>query len=317
VTGFAIWLLAYFALSPDWPTALLWLGALVHVPLALGLVLTDRERADKADALLNFVAWAQLPGALLLVASFTNELSGILLALPWIFLTGLCAVAGVMRIFKLGVRRPGALADWGWIWFAVSGAWTCASAMRWEAFGFPPIFVLLTGVHQMYAGLVLQVVAARIVAARPGRIPWLAALGVSLGNPAVAFGIMATHLGAPAWLEFGCVIFYAGSVIVLGWMQIFLALWPRSGLPGATRALLVLSDLSLGTAMTLAIIFGWGVARGYPTMTIPEMLQWHAPLNAFGFGLCALAGWMLSDSGLGIQNAAHTKETAPKPGAES
>lgn len=321
--GFGAWLLAYFALEPDWATALLWLGALVHVPLALGLILTEHAsgRAARANALLNFAAWAQLPAAFLLIASFTDSLGGILLALPWLAITALCGLAGALRILRLGLRRPGALADWGLLWFAVSGAWTGASAMRWEAFGFPHLFVLLAGVHQLYAGLVLQVVAARIVAVRPGRLPWLAAVGVSLGNPLVAFGITATHMGVPTWVEFACVIFYASSVMVLGWMQIFLALRPRSGLPLATRVLLVLSDLSLGTAMTLAIIFGWGVARGYPTMTISQMLQWHAPLNAFGFGLCALIGWMLSDSALRIQDSGKSPrtaiETAPEPGAES
>ena len=300
VIGLGAWLLCYFALEPDWGTALLWLGALVHVPLALGLILT-RSRTDlapRAHALLNFAAWAQLPAALLLVAGFSLESNGILLALPWVLITGLCGVAGALRIVKLGLRRPEALADWGLLWFSVSGAWTAASAMRWEAFGFAHIFVLLAAVHQLYAGLVLQVVASRIVMLIPKRLVWLVAICVALGNPLVALGITTSHIGLPVWIEFACAIFYASSVIVLGWVQIYLAFSRRSKLPLATRVLLVLSDLSLGTAMTLAIIFAWGVKRGYPTMTISEMLQWHAPLNVFGFGLCALIGWMLADTHL-------------------
>jgi hypothetical protein len=85
-------------------------------------------------------------------------------------------------------------------------------------------------------------------------------------------------------------------VIVLGWMQLFLALWPKSGLPWYSRVLLVISDLSIGTGMTLAIIYAWGLARGYPTLTIPEMIFWHGTLNAFGFGLCGLVGWWSADS---------------------
>ena len=291
--GLVAWLLAYASLQPDWPLAMLWLGALVHVPFALALILTGQDHHARTDAILNFAAWAQLPAALLLVAAGTDDLAGIWLALPWIALCGACGLAGITRLKALGLRRAGALADWGLIWFAVSGAWAGASAMRWDAFGFAPVLVLLAAVHQMYAGLMLQVIASRIVGARPGRLPWAAGIAVAIGNPVVAFGITATHLGAPVWIEALCAFFFAGCVIVLGWMQLWLAIWPGSKLPLASRMMLVLSDLSLGTAMTLAIVFAWGVWRGVPTLMITDMITWHGTLNVFGFGLCALIGWML------------------------
>ncbi|MCA8914214.1 MAG: YndJ family transporter [Planctomycetes bacterium] len=294
LVGLTAWALAYFSLQPDWPLALLWLGALVHVPFALSLILTSQDHHPRTDAILNFAAWAQAPAALLLVAAGTSELAGIWLALPWIALTGACGLAGAWRIIALGLRRPGALADFGLIWFSVSGAWAGAAAMRWEAFGFAPIMVLLAAVHQMYAGLVLHVVASRVVAARPGRLPCLAAIGVSLGNPLVALGITTSHMGAPVWIEVACACFFATCVIVLGWMQLYLAFAPSSRLPLASRVLLVLADLALGTAMTLAIIFAWGTLRGVPTLMITDMITWHGTLNAFGFGLCALVGWMVA-----------------------
>ncbi|MCB9893219.1 MAG: YndJ family transporter [Planctomycetes bacterium] len=294
LAGLPLWGMLYTVLEPDWATALLWLGALTHVPLALGLILTGQEKHRRADAILNFAAWLQLPAAALLIVGMSLQSSGFWLALPWVALTGACAFAGAWRILALGVRRPGALADLGLLWFAVSGAWTGAAAMRWEAFGFAPIMVLLAGVHQVFAGLVLHVVAAQIVRARPGRLPWIAAIGVAVGNPLVAFGITTTHMGAPVWIEVGGAFFLAAGVIVLGWMQLYLAFAPSSRLPFATRVLLVLSDLALGTAMTLAIIFAWGTARGVPTLLITDMITWHGTLNALGFGLCALVGWMLA-----------------------
>lgn len=300
--GIGIWLPAHLALEPGWALGLLWLGALVHVPLALGMILTGQDRHSPTARLLGFAAWAQLPAALLLMVAFSAEPAGIWLALPWIALTGLCGAAGAWRLIALGLRRAGALADWGLVLFTVSGAWTGASAMGWQAFGFPEVIVLLAGVHQLYAGLVLQVVAWRVVTwfgvgRRPGQSPTagtVPAIAVSLGNLLVAAGITASHLGAPTWLEACCAFFYAGCVIVLGWIQLYHALRPGSGLPPASRVLLVVADLSLGTAMTLAIIFAWGVWRGYPTQTVPEMIVWHGTLNAFGFGLCALVGWMLA-----------------------
>ena len=301
IAGAAVWLIAHILLEPDWAQSVLWLGALVHVPLALGLIATTDTKARKAFwNPFTLLAAASLP------ATYAIQVGWV--ALPWLLFTTACAGFGAWRVFALGLRRPGALADWGLIWFGVSGAWTFASAMRWEVFGFPHIIVLLAGVHQMFAGLVLQVVASRIVAARPGRLPWAAAICVSLGNPLVALGITTSHIGLPVWIEFGAVWFYACSIIVLGWMQLFLGLWPKSGLPWHARGLLVISDLSLGTAMSLALIFVWGVRRGYPTLTIPEMISWHGTLNAFGFALCALVGWAL---------AAHKQKTASEPQADS
>lgn len=324
LVGLSLWVAAWLAFRPEWALALLWLGALVHVPLALGLILTCQDKHSPTARLLGFTAWAQLPAALLLVAAFAPGLEGVWPALPWIALTGLCGAAGAWRLGALGLRRAGALADWGLVLFAVSGAWTGACAMQWPAFGFAPVIVLLAGVHQLYAGLVLQVVSARVVAgfarrgsgpvspAKRGLTPLVAA-AVSLGNLLVAAGITASRLGAPGWFEACCAFFYAGCVIVLGWMQLYHALRPGSGLPLASRVLLVVADLSLGTAMTLAIIFAWGIWRGYPTQTVPQMIVWHGTLNAVGFGLCALVGWMLSDAEFRMQQ----RKQPPAPGAES
>jgi hypothetical protein len=278
--GGALWLLAEL----DWATWLLLLGALLHTQLALGL-------ASPALARVRLLA---LPAAILLAAAFTWEIAW--LAAPWLAFTICCGLFGLWRMVKLGLRRAEALADWGLVMFAVSGAWTFAAAMGWAVFGFPPIIVLLAGVHQLYAGLILQVIASRIVAAAPGRrVPGTVGALVSVGNLLVAFGILATHAKAPPVFEFAAVCIYASSVIVLGWMQLYLALAPSSGLPWYSRVLLVISDLSLGTAMTLAIIFAWGTQRGVPTLTIPEMITWHGTLNVFGFALCALLGWTLAD----------------------
>ncbi|MBK8207651.1 MAG: YndJ family transporter [Planctomycetes bacterium] len=291
--GAVAWAGCYLWFQPPWELAMLWLGALVHVPLAMGLIQPGPGKS-RPDQLLKLAARLQLPAALCLVASFQPEVRGIWLALPWIAVTGLCGVAGAWRAVARGVRRTDAIADCGLVLFAISGAWAGAAAMEWAVFGFPLLIGLLASVHQLYAGLVLQVVASRIVAWRPGRLPLIAAICVSVGNPLVATGITLSHAGAPVAFEFGFVLFYACAVIVLGWCQLFLALWPKSGLPLAARVLLVLSDLAMGTAMTLAIIFAWGTLRGVPTLTIPEMTPWHGTLNAVGFGLCALVGWNIA-----------------------
>jgi hypothetical protein len=288
------WITVCLLFLPSLELALVWLGALVHVPLALRLA-----RGSDHGPLLGWAIRLQLPAALLLVVAFLPQARGHWLAWPWAVTTGLCALAGAMRLARKGWRRPGALADVGLVYFAIHGAWAVAAAGDWRVFGFPFQFAVFTAAHQLFAGLVLQVVASRIVARRPGRVPALVAACGAAGNLMVAGGIMVTHAGGPVWVEFAAVWFFAGAVIVLGWMQLYLAIWRGSGLPLASRVLLVLSDLSLGTALTLAMIFAWGTLRGVPTLSIVEMLHYHAPLQVFGFALCGLCGWLVAANAKG------------------
>lgn len=317
--GGVCWIVCVLWFQPRLELAILWFGALALVPLALGLhARLARHRPTEASAqhpparparratepsvqhppafrpgLDRFV----VPAALLLVAG--TSLDGdwrvrLALAAPWVVLTLLIAGVGVIRLARPSSSRGSRIASWGLVLFAVSGVTAGAYAAGHELFGFPLLIVLLTAIHQMYAGLILQTVAGCVVAVQPGRFALSAALGVTLGNPLVALGITATHLGAPPLLEFLAVCFYAPGVILLGWVQLYVAFRRKSGLPLLSRALLVVSELALGTALILAIIFAWGTARGWPTLSIPEMIFWHGTLNAFGFALLALIGWTLA-----------------------
>jgi hypothetical protein len=293
--GGVFWILCVAWFQPGLELAILWFGALALVPLALGLHGFAGKGARSRFAFRSgrFV----VPAGLLLVAgtSFDGDWRvRLALAFPWVALTLLLAGVGAWRLVS---RRGSGFANWGLVLFAVSGVSAGAYAAGHELFGFPLLIVLLTAIHQMYAGLILQTVAACIVAAQPGRIAWLAALGVTLGNPAVALGITATHLGAPPLIEFLAVCFYATCVILLGWVQLYVAFRRKSGLPLLSRVLLVVSELALGTALVLAIIFAWGTARGWPTLTIPQMTFWHGTLNAFGFALLALIAWTYARRG--------------------
>jgi len=299
--GGLIWLVCWLWFSPPWHVALVWIGALVHVPLALGLMQEAGASAHPGNggtwghgARLRFAFRLQLPAGLMLVASFVSDSHGIWLALPWLGFNLWLGVLGLLRLRGLGLKRPGALADFGLVVTLASGFAIAAYHLQWQVAGFSLLMVVLTAAHQLFIGAVLLGMTAQIVAWRPGKLPWLAALGVAIGNPLVATGIFVTGFGGPPIIEFLAVCLFACAVILLGWMQLWLAIWPRSGVPLLSRVLLVVSDLSLGTAMTLAIIYAWGTARGLPTLYIPEMIQWHATLQVFGFGLCGLVGWTIA-----------------------
>jgi hypothetical protein len=175
--------------EPSWAMALLWLGALVVAPLALGGL--EREPLPAAARAMGTLRHAVLPAALLLVAGLSFELLA-WLVLPWVALSALCGALGLWRVMALGLRRPGVFGDFGLFWFAGSGGWVGAYAFGIELLDFAPIWVLLTAAHQLFIGLALQQVVARVVGARPGRVSWLSAIMDTAGNPLVAAGIEAT-----------------------------------------------------------------------------------------------------------------------------
>ncbi len=66
VIGSVVWLAAFAYFAPEWTVALIWLGALVHVPLALALV----DARDHAAGTAATPGRLQLPSAILLVVAF-------------------------------------------------------------------------------------------------------------------------------------------------------------------------------------------------------------------------------------------------------
>ena len=140
----------------------------------------------------------------------------------------------------------------------------------------------------------LQVVASRIVMLIPKRLVWLVAICVALGNPLVALGITTSHIGLPVWISL-----HAPSST----HPVY-----RSRLGADLSGIATVKTASGNTSPAGAVgPVAWhghdagdhlrlGRKTRLPTMTISEMLQWHAPLNVFGFGLCALIGWMLADA---------------------
>src|SRR5690606_4142094 len=80
LAGAGVWLVAHLWLEPEWALSVLWLGALVHVPLALGLV-------SRGDAAARRVVWSRLTllAAVTLPLAFAVEVGWI--ALPWLVFT--------------------------------------------------------------------------------------------------------------------------------------------------------------------------------------------------------------------------------------
>jgi hypothetical protein len=308
-SGIAIWLAACLLLKLSLEAAILNFAPLVLVPLGLRIV----ETADATTwerTLLKSVSWLQLPGAALLAASFALPQGtwAAALAIPWLVVTGLLALAGSLRLWRRGRRVDGELGIAAALLFVVvGGGWAVISRAGLRPQDFSHEIVLLTGVHFHYAGFVLPLLAGLAVneargggSTRPGWLDRAMLLGIVAGVPAVGVGIsLSPHVEVVAAivLATSCAAFAARQVQVA---------W-HVGEP--TRLMLsAVSSLALVSAMALAGVYAVGEFTGERWLAIPTMIRTHGAFNAFGFAACGLAArmwsarsasgrrWMLNDA---------------------
>ena len=278
----------------SWAHALLLFAALVLVPLALDLF----RDAEETKTIARWFAWIerlQLPaGLLLLVACWLAPgISAAAAALPWVTLTVIMAIIGVMRLGQGGLRREldGLCRDAALVFAVIGGAWTLADRSGFQPLNFDPAIVALTAVHFHYAGMLLPLFAGLVQRELFFfRFASRAAVGVVLGVPAVAVGITTTQLGAGPSIEAaaGCGLALAGMAV--GILHVRIATDSRQ--PVATRLLLAIAGGSLFVGMVLAGIYAMrAFVAPFPWLGIPQMRMLHGTINALGFGLCGVLAW--------------------------
>lgn len=284
-----------------WAHAVLLLAALVLVPLALELA-ADSGQRDRVWWCIALSRLGQTPAALLLGWSCLRAPGDLtaLLSLPWLVVCGLTATAGWLRLRHGLGRRPleKLCGDIALLFLGIGGAWVFADRAGYQPLKFPTEIVTLTAVHFHFAGLLLPLVAGRIVGAFPAsRMAMRAAVGAVLGVPAVALGITATQLGwGPAFeAASGCGLALAGMAVAI--LHVRLALdrevaTPVGPMPPLRRGLMLVAGASL--------FFGMVLAAGYALRSFSESLLWlnipwmravHGTVNALGFGACGVLAW--------------------------
>ena len=272
---------------------LLLLAILVFTPLCILLTATpDRSGHHPlpyrvAKILQPFAAACAVVAFLLPVGTIAAFFT-----LPWLLLTGLLALHGVIRLLPRGLARVDEVAiDAGLIYISVGGVWLFLSRLGARPLGFSTVIVLLTAVHFHYSGF-----AAPILVGMTGRqiaesdpSSWhtfrVLAIAVILGTPLLAAGITFSRP-----LEMISALLLAGSLLAFSFVVIFdVAASVRSVL---ARILLRCSGASCALAMVVASIYATD-ASGSRALKIPEMARLHGLLNGLGFVLCGLVAWTI------------------------
>ena len=307
-----------------WAHQLLLFSPLVLVPLVVRLA--DRpDDAPLTRRLLDLASWLQLPAALVLTIAIVGLDNGNLTAglctLPWLLVTGLLGLVGLLRAWDRGGTPWAELAvDAGLIFLPIGGGWTVLHALGEQPLNFKPVIVLLTAVHFHYAGLVLPVVAGLAGRQLPGTFSRLVTAGVTIGVPLVAVGITTTQLGGTPLVE--TLSAWVTATAAIGTAVLLLKLVRTTHVPLAAKVLWSISAVSLSAAMLLAALYGartwlekipefWQilplpledplkdplVEKDNIDVIIDWMRAWHGTANAIGFALCSCLGWTIAERG--------------------
>ena len=303
--GAAVWagmaVLAQMGLARIGAIELLFLFApLVIVPLgmelgrvvgAAGRVAEVGRRLQPVGAAMAVVAMWMAPG----------KWAGSV-ALGWFVVCGLMAGAGVMELIRAPWRDAGKSARATWtqsilavarIDLAVGGAWLVASRWGMRPMGIQEPIGLLTAVHFHFAGFATATIAAATLqfAERRGEVGrWLrVVVGLVIGMPIV---VAAGFVISPG-LKMGAAILFSASVAGLA---IAVRACGTKAEDGTARLLLQVAAGAVFAGMVLSGSYAVADYLGSEVLTIPQMARTHGVLNAVGFCLPGLLGWLVEKS---------------------
>jgi hypothetical protein len=174
---------------------------------------------------------------------------------------------------------------------SVGGAWLVASRLGLRPMAIQEPIGLLTAVHFHYAGFATAMIAAAMLqfAAQRQEYRWLRWLvAVVIGMPfIVALGFVISpqlKLGAAA----------AFSAAVAG-LAVVLRSCAKRLESGTARVLFHVASVTVFAGMVLSTAYAVADFRGSDVLPIPQMARTHGILNAVGFCLPALLGWLVEN----------------------
>ncbi len=287
----------------DWAHHLLVFSSLVLVPLIAHLSVRSDD-TPLVKQLSGLARLLQLPAAMLLAAAVLGFPQGKVaggLAMPWLAVTGLFGVVGLLRAWRRrGLPWTELAVDSGLVFLPIGGIWTMLSVLGLRPLDFKPVIVLLTAIHFHYAGLVLPVMAGLAGRRHPGRLATCVAAGVVVGVPLVAAGITLRQMGGGSLLETAAA--WTTALSGLGTAVLMTRLVVTGAVSCRARPFLLISAAALTGGMLLAALYGtrawvplsWQVIPPFSDRHIDWMRAWHGTANALGFALCGCLAWLIN-----------------------
>ena len=263
---------------------------LIVVPL--GLELGSIVAPARWKWVLNLAMVLQPAAAIAAIASFwlrPGPSAGVLVV-PWAVVCLLVALAGLSSVFEL--KTLGSVAvNVSRMDLGVAAVWLLLSRLGIQPMGFREPIVLLTAVHFHYTGFATALIAGAMVGFAQGRgrySPTRSGLVVLV--LALPFVLAAGFVFSPA-IKVCAAVLLSVTMLGLAISQLGASrVEPRSD----ANTFLWISSAAVGLAMTLAGTYAVGDFLGRDWISIPSMASTHGLLNALGFALPALIGWLVA-----------------------
>jgi len=219
-----------------------------------------------------------------------------LVAIGWLVICGLMAMGGVLVLgkdFADGSIRVTRIAMcMARLDLAVGGAWLVASRLGMRPMGIQEPIGLLTAVHFHFAGFATAMIAATTLrfAEKREEHRWLRYLVlVVIGLPLV---VAAGFVISPV-VKMAAAFLFSASIACLA---IFVRLYGRKAENPTARILLQGAAGAVFAGMVLSGTYAVADYMGSDILTIPQMARTHGILNAIGFCLLGLLGWLAESS---------------------
>jgi len=279
-----------------WAEGLLLLCPLAIIPLTLVILL--KSAPDAARSTWKLIEQYELSAATMLIGPYimAPSRSTAVLTLPWFVLTLMFGWAGLFGLARRNYRDLVTTAtDLACLSVAVGGLLTVVERTGGQPFGVEASTWILLALHFYYSGFLLLLCAAW-GARESGSTPLAkaACLGVMLGVPLMAAGILAGRLHGYSAVEAAAVAF----MVVAGWLvaTLLVRLAMRGETSKPVRALWSMAAAAL--VLSFALVLVNALRSLIPALAdVPDLRALHGPLHVFGFGLCGISGWRLQRSG--------------------
>jgi hypothetical protein len=219
------------------------------------------------------------------------------LAAAWMLVSALMALGGLLSLFRprranedWSIRFVLALAQ---IDLAVGAAWLVASRLGMKPMGIQEPLGLLTAVHFHYAGFATATIAAAMLKSAASQseqnrdYSWLNRIVLAVVSLPY---LVAAGFAISPLLKMAAAVLFSASVVVLA---ISLRTLSRRLENPAARALLQVASAAIFAGMLFSGAYAVADFFGSDALTIPEMAKTHGLLNAMGFCLCGLLGWLI------------------------
>jgi hypothetical protein len=210
-------------------------------------------------------------------------------ACAWLLVCAWFALRGLRRLWRYRAQSFSQFCfAAGEAYLIVGGIWLVVSRLGLQPVGFQEPIVLLTAVHFHFAGFLSAVLAGLTYKLLRGT-RWSKPLGAALAGVVVGPGLLGLAFLVGPKVKLAAVILIVVGQFGLATGMVRVALGTANPVG---RAMLLLSSGCVVAGMTLAATWALGEYPLQPFVDLGRMERIHGALNAVGFGICGLIGWM-------------------------